>query len=83
MALGPARDEYASEAFSLHVGFVFPCSHLPAPFMSGHIVFSTKGFRGLEIWGIRSTALWWEAEKQPWRPGPKGFSQASCLPLLG
>lgn len=51
--------------------------------MSGHMVSSTKGFRGLGIWGIRSTALWWEAEKQPRRPGPKGFSQACRLPLLG
>ena len=51
--------------------------------MSGHMVSSTKGFRGLGIWGIRSTALWWEAEKQPRRPGPKGFSQACRLPLPG
>lgn len=47
--------------------------------MSGRIVSSPKGFRGLEIWGVCSTALWWEAEKQPQQPGPQGFSQASRL----
>ena len=28
MALGPARDEYTSEAFSLHMGFVFSLVHI-------------------------------------------------------
>lgn len=28
MAPGPARDEYSSEAFSLHTGFVFSQAHI-------------------------------------------------------
>lgn len=60
MAPGPARMNTALEAFSCIRALSFSQARICLLlFMSGHTALCTKGFRGLEIWGIRSTALWW------------------------